>query len=145
MERVKLIQPDISPKKWGFMTKKFKGVPQRGGFPGGMGGLGGMGNMGSMLKQMEKMQADLQRSQSEIQSLVFEEQAGGGAVKIAMDGTYSARSITVSPEVLQAGDVEMLQDLLLTAINGVTTQISNRIRDTMKQATGGIDIPGLSF
>jgi DNA-binding protein YbaB len=39
----------------------------------------------------------------------------------------------------------MLQDLLLTAINGVTTQISNRIRDTMKQATGGIDIPGLSF
>lgn len=119
------------------MTKKFRGVPQGGGFPGGM------GNMGSMLKQMERMQADLQRSQETIQSMVFEEQAGGGAVKITMDGTYTARSVTITPEVLASADAEMVKDLLLLAINGVTKKISDHIRDSMKKATGGIDIPGL--
>ena len=119
------------------MTKKFRGVPQSGGFPGGM------GNMGAMLKQMEKMQSDLQRSQETIKTMVFEEQSGGGAIKISMDGTYTARSVTISPEVIASGDVEMLQDLLLTALNGLTTQISNHIEDSMKKATGGMSIPGL--
>jgi DNA-binding YbaB/EbfC family protein len=119
------------------MTRKFKGFPQGGGFPGGM------GNMGSMLKQMEKMQSDLQRSQEQTKSMLFEEQAGGGAVKISMDGTYTAQAISISPDLLQSSDPEMIQDLLMLAINGVTTQISNHIRDSMKRATGGIDIPGL--
>lgn len=119
------------------MTKKFRGVPQGGGFPGGM------GNLGSMLQQMQRVQADLQRSQAAVQTMVFEEQAGGGAVKIVMDGTYTARSVTISPEVLASGDAEMVQDLLLLAINGVTKQISDHTQDSMKKATGGFSIPGL--
>lgn len=99
--------------------------------------------MGSMLKQVEKMQADLKRSQETIKAMVFEEQAGGGAVKISMDGTYAARSVSITPELLASGDTEMVQDLLLLAINGVTKQINDHIRDSMNKATGGIDIPGL--
>ncbi len=113
------------------MSKKFSG------FPGAGGGM----NMNAMMKRVEQMQAEVQRSQQELEQKVFEEQSGGGAVKVAMDGTYTVRTLKISPDVLS--DVEMLQDLLVAAINGVTTQIADSIKDSMKKATGGMNIPGL--
>ena len=109
----------------------------RGGFPGG-------GSQMNMMKQAQKMQQDFMKMQQELESTEFEFTAGGGAVKAVMVGTRQLQSITIDPEVLDPDDVEMLQDLILTAVNGAIKLADDETSKAMNKLQGGLGgFPGL--
>ena len=105
-----------------------------GGFPGG-----GMGNMQQIMKQAQKMQADLQKKQEEAANTEFEVSAGGGAVVVKATGAKEIKEILIKKEVVDPDDVEMLQDLVLTAIN----EALRKADDMMQEGLEGFNIPGL--
>ena len=105
-----------------------------GGFPGG-----GMGNMQNLLKQAQKMQADMQKKQSEVASKEIETSAGGGAVIVKATGDKVIKEIIIKKDVVDPDDVEMLQDLVLTAVN----EALNQADSMMEKELGGFNIPGL--
>ncbi len=109
----------------------------RGGFPGG-------GSQMNMMKQAQKMQQDFMKMQQELESKEFEFTSGGGAVKAVMVGTRQLQSITIDPEVLDPDDVEMLQDLILTAVNGAIKLADDETSKAMSKLQGGLGgFPGL--
>ena len=109
----------------------------RGGFPGG-------GSQMNMMKQAQKMQQDFMKMQQELESKEFEFSSGGGAVKAVMVGTRKLQSITIDPEVLDPDDVEMLQDLILTAVNGAIKLADDKTNESMAKLQGGMGgFPGL--
>ena len=109
----------------------------RGGFPGG-------GNQMNMMKQAQKMQQDLLKMQQELESKEYAFSAGGGAVKAVMVGTRQLQSITIDPEVVDPDDVEMLQDLVLTAVNGAIKLADDETSKAMSKLQGGLGgFPGL--
>lgn len=104
-----------------------------GGFPGGM------GNMQNVIKQAQKMQKDMQIKQEEVAKKEIETSAGGGAVVVKATGDKKIKEIIIKKEVVDPEDVEMLQDLVLTAVNEALNQA-----DGMMQAElGSLNIPGL--
>ncbi|MBR6613476.1 MAG: YbaB/EbfC family nucleoid-associated protein [Clostridia bacterium] len=105
-----------------------------GGFPGG-----GMGNMQQIMKQAQKMQADLQKKQEEAANTEFEVSAGGGAVVVKATGAKEIKEILIKKEVVDPDDVEMLQDLVLTAVN----EALRKADDMMQEGLEGFNIPGL--
>lgn len=113
-------------------------MAKRGGFPGGMGGFGGM-NLGNIMKQAQKMQADLTKTQEELASKEFEALCGGGAVEVKVSGAKVLKEIKIKPEVVDPEDVEMLQDLIMTAIN----EALRKVDDASSDAMGKYNIPGL--
>ena len=108
---------------------KFNGY---GGFPG-MGG-----NMNQLLKQAKQMQSDMMKTQEDIEAKEFEVTSGGGAVKIVMNGKKIVKSIKIKPEVVDPNDVEMLEDLILTAI----TEGIKKADSIVEQQMGRFNIPG---
>ena len=86
------------------------------GFPGGMPGMGGM-NMNKMLKQAQKMQEDMAKAQKELEEKEVEASVGGGAVTVKVNGKKELVSISIKEEVVDPDDVEMLEDLVLSAVN----------------------------
>lgn len=104
-----------------------------GGFPGGM------GNMQNLMRQAQKMQADLQKKQEEAANTEFEVSAGGGAVVVKATGAKEIKEIIIKKEVVDPDDVEMLQDLVLTAVN----EALRKADDMMQDGLGGLNIPGL--
>ena len=102
----------------------------RGGFPGG-------GNQMQMMRQAQKMQQDLLKMQQELESTRFEFTAGG-AVKATIVGTHQLESITIDPEVVDPDDVEMLQDLVLAAVNGVLKVADEETGRAMSKLQGGM-------
>ena len=109
----------------------------KGGFPKGMGNMGGMGgNMNQMLKQAKKMQEEMEEK-------VYEATSGGGAVAVKISGKKELQELTISPEVLDPDDVEMLQDLIIAAINEGMRKAEENSADEMGKLTGGLNIPGL--
>ena len=107
---------------------------------------GGAQNMQNMIKQAQKMQADmeaLQDVQEEIENETFTATTGGGAVEITMNGRKQVQSLTIKPEVVDKDDVEMLQDLLISAINECVKQIEDTSEAKMGAVTGGVSFPGL--
>ncbi len=104
-----------------------------GGFPGGM------GNMQNIMKQAQKMQADLQKKQEEAANTEFEVSAGGGAVVVKATGAKEIKAITIKKDVVDPDDVEMLQDLVLTAMN----EALRKADDMMQDGLEGFNIPGL--
>ena len=111
---------------------------RKGGFPGG-----GMGNMNAMMKQAQKMQAELARAQEEIQDMTFEATAGGGMVKAVAKGDNTLVSLTIDPEAVDPEDVEMLQDMIIAAVNEALRGVSELGTQRINAATGGMSIPGL--
>ena len=105
-----------------------------GGFPGG-----GMGNMQNILRQAQKMQADMQKKQEEVAAKEIETSAGGGAVVVKATGDKVIKEIIIKKDVVDPDDVEMLQDLVLTAVNEALKQADSM----MEQELGGINVPGL--
>ena len=89
---------------------------KRGGFPGGMGGFGGL-NINQLMKEAKKMQADMEKTQVELGEKEFDATAGGGTVKAVVSGAKVLKSLTINPEAVDPEDVEMLQDLIITAVN----------------------------
>ena len=107
--------------------------------PGGMGG----GNMGNMMKQVQKMQQDMERLQSELEEKEVEATAGGGAVKVVATGKKIIKSIKIDPEVIDEDDIEMLEDLILAAVNEAMGKAEEMVNSEMGKITGGMNIPGL--
>jgi len=111
---------------------------------GGMrGGMGGGGNMNQMLKQVKKMQEQMMKAQEELASKTVEGTAGGGVVSVVMTGQKTVQSITIKPEAVDPDDVEMLQDLVLTAVNDALAKAEELANQDMGKFTGGMNIPGL--
>lgn len=115
-------------------------MSKRGGFPGGMGGFGGM-NINNLMKQAKQMQADITKTQEDIASKEFTASAGGGAIEVKVSGAKILKEIKIKPEVVDPDDVEMLQDLIMTAINEVMKQVD----DATNSEIGKYNIPGMGF
>ncbi len=102
----------------------------RGGYPGG--------NQMNMMKQAQKMQQDFLKMQQELEAAKYEFTAGGGAVKAVMLGTRQLESIEIDPEVVDPEDVEMLQDMILAAVNGAIKASDERTNQAMSKLQGGL-------
>lgn len=112
----------------------------RGGFPGG--GFGG-GNMNNLMKQAQKMQKQMEDMQKEMETAEFEATAGGGAVSVKINGKKEILGISIKPEVVDPDDVEMLEDLVLSAVNEALRKVDEETSSKMGKLTGGLNIPGL--
>ena len=110
----------------------------KGGFPG-MGG--GMPNMNNMMKQVQKMQKDMAKVQEEVQTAQVEASAGGGAVSVVVSGAKQVVSITIKPEVVDPEDIEMLQDLIIAAVNEGIRKADEMVSKEMGKVTGGMNLP----
>lgn len=107
----------------------------RGSFPGG--------NQMNMVRQAQKMQQEFLKMQQELESTDFEFSAGGGAVKATVSGTREFKSIVIDPEVVDPDDVEMLQDLILAAVNGALKLSDDKTNQSMAKLQGGMGLPGM--
>ena len=112
-------------------------MSKRGGFPG-MGGFGGM-NINNLMKEAKKMQADLEKTQSELAEKEFEASAGGGAITAKENGQKQILSLSLQKEIVDPDDVEMLQDLIVTCLN----QAFKQVDDAQTASMGKYNIPGL--
>lgn len=109
-----------------------------GGMPGGM---GGMGNMNNLMKQAQKMQEQLAATQAELDQRTLSVTSGGGAVKIVISGKKELQEIVLSPDVVDPDDIEMLQDLILTAVNEAIRAAEEMSQAEMGKITGGMGLP----
>ena len=105
--------------------------------------MGGMGNANNMIRQAQKMQQEMLKAQEEIEKTDFDASSGGGAVTVKMNGKKELIDISIKPEACDPEDVEMLQDLILTAVNDVIRKVDEANNAKMSKLTGGINIPGL--
>jgi DNA-binding YbaB/EbfC family protein len=92
---------------------------------------------------MQQLQARLNKIQQELGNLELEASSGGGAVKVTIDGQQNIKSVKISPEVLNAEDVEMLEDMVLAAVNEAITKSRDEAAKQLGGLTGGMKIPGL--
>ena len=110
----------------------------KGGFPG-MGG-----NMNNLVKQAQKMQKDMEKLQEELKDRTVEASAGGGAITVVASGRKEIKEIVIKPEVVDPNDVEMLQDLIVAAVNEAIRKADDMVNSEMNKITGGLGgIPGL--
>ena len=103
----------------------------------GFGGMGGM-NMNALMKQAQKMQKQMEETQAALAEQVIETTSGGGAVKIVITGKRVIQSIKINPEVVDPDDVEMLEDLILSAVNEAVRQADEMANNEMGKITGGV-------
>ncbi len=100
-------------------------------------------NQAGMMKQIQKMQDDMQRTQEEIENTEFTTSSGGGAVEVTVNGSHEVKSINIKPEVVDPDDIEMLEDMLIAALNEAMRKASDTMEREMNKITGGMNIPGL--
>ena len=98
----------------------------------------------SMLRQAQQLQAKLAKAQEELANITVDATSGGGAVKVVIDGHQKVHSVEISPEVVTAGDVELLQDLVMTAVNDALAKSQELVSKRLSSLTGGLNIPGLT-
>ena len=108
----------------------------RNGFPGGMGG----GNMQQLMRQAQKMQQDMARTQQEISEREFTATVGGGVVSATVLGTKELKAITIDPACVDADDVKMLQDLIISAVNEAIRSADETMTNEMNKITGGMKL-----
>ena len=106
---------------------------------GGRGGMGGGFNM-NMIKQAQKMQQDMQKMQAELEAKEYEAQAGGGVVMAKVSGKRELLALTIDPEAVDPDDVEMLQDMVMLAVNDVLRQVDEDANQTVSKLTGGLNL-----
>ncbi|MDO4864237.1 MAG: YbaB/EbfC family nucleoid-associated protein [Ruminococcus sp.] len=104
---------------------------------------GGAQNMNQMIKQAQKMQDEITALQEDIEARDFTATAGGGAVEVTLSGKKTIKSLTLKPEVVDPEDIEMLQDLIISAINEAVNNIETTTETEMSKITGGVSLPGL--
>jgi len=97
----------------------------------------------SILRQAQQLQAKLAKAQEELGNITVEASSGGGAVKVVIDGHQKIHSVEISPEVVNTEDVELLQDLVMTAVNEAVTKSQELASNHLSSLTGGLKIPGL--
>ena len=103
-----------------------------------------MSNMASMMQQVQKMQADMKRMQKELENKTVEASSGGGMVKVIFDGKQHLRQIKIEKQVVNPEDLEMLEDLVLAAVNEGLKKSQDMVSSEMSKLTGGMNIPGLN-
>ena len=113
----------------------------RGGFPRGM-NMGG-GNMNSMIRQAQKMQEEMIKAQEELAEKTVDASVGGGVVTVKVNGKKELLEINIKPEAVDPDDVEMLQDLIVSAVNEAMRKADDMANASMSRVTGGMNIPGL--
>ena len=106
----------------------------------GMGGMGGGINM-NMIKQAQKMQENMQKMQAELEAKEYSAQAGGGVVSATVTGKRELVSLTIAPEAVDPEDVEMLQDMIVAAVNEALRSAETDMADSMRQITGWLNLP----
>jgi len=102
-----------------------------------------MMNMKKMMKQAQQMQAKMQKMKEELADKTIEATAGGGAVKAVVNGQKDLVDLEIDPDVLDPDDVEMLEDLIVAAINEGMRQVQEMIEEEMGDITGGMNLPGM--
>jgi len=113
------------------MPKGFQGMP------------GGGMNIQQMMKQAQKMQKQMEEMQASLVNKSLEVSAGGGAIKVTINGEKQITDLTISPDVVDPDDVEMLQDLVISAVNEAIRQMEEAANTQMSKITGGMNLPGL--
>ena len=110
----------------------------KGGFRGG--GYSGGGINMNMMKQAQKMQADIMKMQAEMEEKTYSAKAGGGAVTAVVSGKHELIELTIEPDAVDPEDVEMLQDMIVAAVNEAMRTASTSMSDSMSKITGGLDL-----
>ena len=108
-------------------------MAKRGGYPGGMGG-----NMNNLMKQAQRMQRQMEEAQKALEEKEFTASAGGGAVSVAMNGRHEVLKVTISPDAVDPDDVEMLEDMVMAAMNEALRQIDEAQASSMSGFAGGL-------
>jgi DNA-binding YbaB/EbfC family protein len=104
-----------------------------------------MANMMKMMKQAQQMQKNMEKMQAELGEKELEFSVGGGKVTVVATGDGAVRSIKIDPEVVDPEDVDMLEDLVLAAVDGAITQAKGYAAEEMAKITQGMNIPGMPF
>ncbi len=108
-----------------------------------LGNMGNMGNMGKMMEMVQKMQQDMEDLQDEIDKKTVEAQAGGGAVRVVVNGAMEIVEIEIAPEAVNPDDVEMLRDLIIAAVNEGLKEARAMVQEEMDEITGGLNLPNI--
>ena len=108
------------------------------GFRGG--GYSGGGMNANMMKQAQKMQADLLKMQEEMEEKTFSAQSGGGAVTAVVNGKHELTELAIEPDAVDPEDVEMLQDLIMAAVNEAMRKAESSMSESMSKLTGGLNL-----
>ncbi|WP_026507090.1 YbaB/EbfC family nucleoid-associated protein [Butyrivibrio sp. MC2013] len=108
-------------------------MSKRGGFPGGM-----PGNMNNLMKQAQRMQRQMEENQKELETKEFTAAAGGGAVEATVTGSKQLKAVKILPDAVDPEDVEMLQDMIVAAVNEAMTQAEKASEEAMSKMTGGL-------
>ncbi|HCM92804.1 MAG TPA: YbaB/EbfC family nucleoid-associated protein [Lachnospiraceae bacterium] len=114
-------------------------MAKRGGFPGGM---GMPGNMNNLMKQAQKMQKQMEESQKALEEKEFSASAGGGAVEVTVSGKKEITSVKLKEEVVDPDDIEMLEDLIMAAVNEALRKVEEETASSMSKLTGGMGLGG---
>ena len=109
-------------------------MAKRGGYPGG----GMPGNMANLMKQAQKMQKQMEEQAKEMETKEFTASVGGGAVEITVSGTKEVKKVTLKEEVVDPDDIEMLEDLIMAAMNEAVGQVDEDSSSAMSKLTGGM-------
>ena len=109
----------------------------RGGFPGGM------GNMQNLVRQAQKMQQEMKRVQDELAEKEVEASSGGGVVTVTVSGDKKVKRVAIKPEAVDPEDVEMLQDMVIAAVNEALRAADTEASNSMSKFTGGLNLGGL--
>ena len=117
----------------------WKTTMARGGFPGMMGG----GNMQQLARQAQKLQQQMTKMQEELETREYEASAGGGMVSVKVSGKKEIIDLQIKPEAVDPDDVEMLQDMVMAAVNEALRIASETTEREMSKITGGMSMPGL--
>jgi nucleoid-associated protein EbfC len=104
----------------------------------------GLGPLGNIVKQAQELQERLGRIQEEVAAKTVEATAGGGMVTVVVSGRLQVVELRIEPEVMKGGDVQMLQDLVIAAVNKGIRAAQEMMAEEMKKVTGGLQIPGLT-
>ena len=97
-----------------------------------------------LMQQAQKLQAKLAKAQEELSNTMVEASSGGGAVKVTISGQQEIQSVKISPEVVNPDDVELLEDLVLTAVSEAIANSKQLATERLGELTGGLNIPGLT-
>lgn len=103
------------------------------------------GGLGNMMKQIQKMQAKMEEIQAQLAEAEVEGTAGGGMVKAIANGKQDLLEIKIDPEVVNPDDIEMLQDLIVAAVNQARQKAQDLQNERMAELTGGLNIPGMNL
>ncbi|MGI6563871.1 MAG: YbaB/EbfC family nucleoid-associated protein [Clostridia bacterium] len=109
---------------------------------GRMSNFGGS-NMNNLMKQAKKMQQDMQQAQEELEAKTFEATVGGGMVTVVANGKREILEVNIQPDAIDPDDVEMLQDMIVAAVNEVLRKIDDAAQSIMGKFTGGFGLPGM--